>query len=72
MVLMIILLVLWYLSGVASFIFWHTKNWDLMVEELPLVFMAGIGGPLIFLVGWYNFGYDPKPPKVLIRRRGNK
>lgn len=47
---------LWYLSGIASFIYWWTKDSDFTADKIPLVLFVGIVGPLAFLLGWAIHG----------------
>lgn len=42
---------LWWLSGFLSFCFWWTKDFDLGAEELFVGVVAGIIGPISFILG---------------------
>lgn len=73
------LMLLWWLSGVASYIFWWTKDYDLSLSDLYFSFGVGVIGPLAFPIGWDVHGRTPKreektsqrrPPFILIHKRG--
>ncbi len=44
-------IVLWYAVGVASFIYWWTRDYDFTTGELGLALLEGIIGPLAFIFG---------------------
>lgn len=60
---------LWLVSGAASFIWWWTKDYDLTINEIWLIMLSLIGGPLVFFVGWLIHGDENE---ILIRKRGRK
>lgn len=64
----LIYMLIWWLSGFASFLFWWTTQHDLEVSTAMFGVIAGIVGPFAFLGGWliHGGGYD----KVLLKRRG--
>ena len=47
----IILIVLWWSIGLAGFIFWWTKDFDLTASDLSIGFIAGFLGILAWLIG---------------------
>ncbi len=67
--------VLWYASGLGSYIFWWTKDWDLTEDDLWLGLFASLFGPICFLVGWlihsdlHHEDEKEKKPKVLMTKR---
>jgi hypothetical protein len=58
---------LWYLMGVGSFVYWWTSEYDLTIDQTPMMLMAGFGGPISFLMGWSIHGKDSD--KVLFKKR---
>jgi hypothetical protein len=75
MIYLIIFLVLWYLIGVAGFIYIWVQEYDFTSSELLDVLLTAIMGPLLFLIYWYfkRQQFLPpkkkKKPKVLIKRK---
>lgn len=59
---------LWYVSGVASFVYWWTKDDDFTGDTLPTAMAVGIFGPVAFLMGLSIHGGN----QVIISRRGAK
>lgn len=52
----VLLCILWFISGAASFIYWWTKEIDFTWEEFPLMVFGGSCGPVSFLAGWWIHG----------------
>ena len=65
----LIILVLWYVIGVAGFIFWWTRKHDLTLTILPLSLGAGILGVLAWIFGAVIHGDKISNDKVIIKRR---
>jgi len=42
----ITLVLVWYAIGVLGFIYWWTKDSDLTINEIPIVFLMGFLGLL--------------------------
>jgi len=63
----IIVGIIWYVSGVYSFIYWYTKEDDLTVLLIPVVLFAGLTGILAYVFGWLI--YTDKIDKILIRKK---
>lgn len=42
---------LWYLSGVTSFVYWYTTEFDLTLQAAMVGLAIGTIGPLAFPVG---------------------
>jgi uncharacterized membrane protein YhfC len=65
--LIIIGCILWAASGLASFIYWWTKDYDLTIKE---IFVPGIltffAGPLAYLIGYSIHG---KHRSVILKKR---
>jgi hypothetical protein len=59
--------VLWWLIGVAGFIFWWTKDDDLYFNTLLLGFFVGLSGPLTWLIGFFIHASTSKI--IIIKRR---
>jgi len=59
------LIVIWYLIGVCSFIFWWTTEHDLRVGDFLLALLVGTFGPVAFIMGYIIHG---KPVTILRRR----
>jgi hypothetical protein len=63
---LIVVSVIWYLVGVASFIYWWIEDFDLDIGSLVVGLFAGILGPISFMIGY--LGSD-QSSIVLIKRR---
>lgn len=50
------LYVIWYVVGVASFVYWWTKDHDLQLGEVIVAMFVGLIGPIAFLAGSYIHG----------------
>ena len=70
--LFIVICIVWFVSGAASFIYWWTKEFDFTWEEFPLMVIGGVCGPLYFLIGWLFHGDSLFKNKdgVLFKKRG--
>jgi hypothetical protein len=51
-ILAIVLVSAWWLSGMAGFVFWWTREWAMEPFEYLVAVMAGILGPFSWLVGY--------------------
>jgi hypothetical protein len=68
---MIVLIFLWWLSGVSSFIYWFSQDHDVYMDDLVFGSIAGIVlGPAAFFFGWLIHG--KKKPFVVFKKRGSK
>lgn len=69
--LFIVICIIWFISGAASFIYWWTTEADLTWDQLPLVVGGGLFGPLSFLVGWcvHGNGLFKNKDGVLFKKR---
>lgn len=54
--LFIVISIVWFISGAASFIYWWTKEYDFTWDHVPLMVVGGVCGPLSFLIGWCVHG----------------
>lgn len=69
MTLEIILLLLWYISGVASFIYWWTSEYDLTGKELVLGLCVGAAGPLVWPMGRIIHGKPSKKQPIIFKKK---
>ena len=67
MILTILGIVIYYAIGVYGFIYWWTMEFDLNHEDLLLTALAGMLGPLTWLVGWAV--HAKTPDKTIIKRK---
>ena len=65
-----IILAIWYIIGVAGFIYWWTTDQDLTTSTIPIALLVGITGPMSWVFGWLIHGRNP--PRVLLKARHNK
>jgi hypothetical protein len=65
---MIILIVLWLVSGISGFIYWWTEEFDFTSEELSEACLVSILGPFSWFVGRSIHGKGSA--KVYIKKRG--
>ena len=66
----LLIYLLWLASGIASYIYWHTKEYDFQVTDLAIALSNAILiGPFTFLVGWIIVGKGEFPDSVLWKRR---
>lgn len=63
---LILCLILWYISGMSSFVFWWTSEYDLTSNEVPLIFFNGFIGPISWILGYILHN---KGTKILFKRR---
>lgn len=54
----IIFLVLWFVSGVCSHIFWWTRDYDYRLSDINMTIMSGFAGPFAFIIGMSIHGGD--------------
>jgi hypothetical protein len=47
----LISIILWFIIGYKSFVYWWTKDWDYTSNEVSMAVMASIGGPISFFIG---------------------
>lgn len=66
----VLIIITWYIIGVASFIYWWTEDHDFRLNEIPMLVLFGSLGPVTFLMGWMDSKDLPNP--VLKRRREEK
>lgn len=67
----VFLLVLWWVTGSASFIYWWASSLDLTLVNGFLSVLVGIFGPIAFFMGWLIHGKSNTraKPIVLIKAR---
>lgn len=54
--LVIMFLIVWYLSGVVSFVYWWTRDWRMDSWAYKFMWIIGITGLGAFLFGWIQHG----------------
>jgi len=72
---LILLIVLWYGSGLASYIFWEIKMRDITLGSMCAGFAVSSFGPFVFLLGWalYRFSKaDEYKPIILMKKIPSK
>lgn len=62
-------LLAWYASGVYSFIYWWTAEFDFTIEHLPFAVVIGGLGPIAWLLGRNIHGKENHRPTVIIKRK---
>lgn len=63
-------IVSWWVVGVAGFVFWWTKDYDLELVDVLLGFGAGVAGPISWMFGYSIHGRSRKfKSKVIIKKR---
>lgn len=65
--LIVIGVIVYYLSGIAGWIFWWTKTDNVTTEEIGLCLFCGLFGPFTWFLGWRIHGTPSR--KVLIPQR---
>lgn len=70
--LFIVICIVWFISGAASFIYWWTKEFDFTWDHVPLMVFGGVCGPLSFIIGRWVHGNSLFKNKggVLFKKRG--
>lgn len=48
--------ILWFSTGVLSFVYWWTRKHDLTVSDLPFLILYGVGGSITAVVCWSLYG----------------
>ena len=64
-----VLAICWYVSGICSFIYWWTKEYDFRSDDISTALFVGIIGILAWLVGWFILGSNSNNYKVIIKKR---
>ena len=68
MLLSILLIITWIASGISSYIYWHTKYYNLYTSMLFWVIPIGAFlGPMVWPIGWYLVGERPKWSKAIFK-----
>lgn len=69
MLITLLIILAWYVSGVCGFLYWWTKDYDFTDEHVLTAIVAGILGPLSLLFGLIIHG---KKDRVIFKRRGGQ
>lgn len=64
---LILLFILWFLTGACSFIYWWTKTFNFTTSDLPLALLSGLMGPISFLIGFKIHGSHN--PAIILKKR---
>ena len=64
-----VILAAWFFSGLASFIYWWTQEFDFETSDIWFAILMAWIGPIAFLIGAVCHTPSGRP-KVLIKRRG--
>lgn len=62
---LILIILTWLLSGIISFIYWWTRDYDYKSSEIFTSLFAGLLGPFAFILGYTIHGKE----KALIKHR---
>ena len=74
--LFIVICIVWFISGAASFIYWWTTEADFTWDQFPLMVGGGLFGPFTFCMGALMYTLDPEASLlkeesgVLFKKRG--
>lgn len=52
----ILVVLIWYTTGILGFIFWWTRTDEFTKKELPVMFFAGLGGLYSWGLGYLIHG----------------
>ena len=63
----LIILILWYLVGVCSFIYWWIKDFDLGAKDFLIALVAGLIGPFAWGLGWII--HNDNKSTVIMKKR---
>ena len=63
----ILFLLIWAIIGSSGFIFWWTSEHDLTEEELDLIFVACVLGPISWVSGY--FIHTKNKNKIILMKR---
>ncbi len=64
------ILLLWYSLGVSGFIYYESKIDDIRIDDMPVIFLFGFAGPLVWGGGYMAFDFPTgKFDKVLVQKR---
>ena len=61
----------WWMIGVAGFLFWWTKEFSFNSDEIGIAILVGFIGPLAWVIGVFTH-HGPSKPRVLIKKRGGE
>lgn len=67
----IILILIYLVLGFCSFIYWWTKKYDFVVDNIELACIATLCGPITFLIGWFIYiTITLEKNGILIKKKG--
>lgn len=59
----------WFALGVASFIYWWTKDHDFNLSIIPVAVLAGTIGPFAWPLGWIIHGEPYRHGGYVIKKK---
>ena len=59
----------WWVIGVAGFVFWWTSQFDFTVGETGFAAFVGLSGPFAWIIGYVIHGPD-QASSIVVKRRG--
>ena len=63
------LLILWYVMGIISYIYFWTRKLDVTLEILPFILVFGICGPIWWISNWFDKITSSIPNVILFKKR---
>lgn len=68
------IVVIWVLSGMWSFKYWWTQDFNLTTQEIPLMIFIGVFGPIGYVMGYFLHHKKEKKVNtgtVIFQKRGD-
>lgn len=73
---MIILIIIYLLSGFYGFIYWWTKDNDFTIIDIWFAVLLTLFGPLSFFIMWFIYNtfhiFDPKKKSAILIKKKEK
>jgi len=51
-----LLILEWYVAGVAGFLYWYSREYDVTIGTLLCSLLVALAGPSTFIVGYFIHG----------------
>ena len=58
-------IIAWAALGEAGFIYWWTRDYDITTDEIVMLIIAPIMGPINWIIGWSIHEHS----KIIIKRK---
>ncbi|PCI28354.1 hypothetical protein COB55_03975 [Candidatus Wolfebacteria bacterium] len=68
----LLILIIWYIVGVISHIYWWTKDHDFNQSDILFAILLGFFGPISWFIGWCVQGDLFKINRVIFKKRKSK